>query len=305
MIKIGVMLNTETKVADVVDQARRVQDAGFDAAWGSQIFGLDTLSAFCAVALAVPDLELGTAVIPVYARHPQVMAQQALSVQSASTARLSLGIGLSHQVVVEGLWGYSFDRPARYMGDYLNALVPLLQGEAANFEGEILKAITFGPLSIPTEQTPSLLVAALAPAMLRLAGTQSDGTVTWMTGISTIAEHVAPRLREAAASAGRQDPRVVVALPVSLTNDVARAKELIDAESAIYPTLPSYAAMLEKEGATTASDIGLIGSKEQILDGLGRLEAAGGTELIVGVGGTPEEKRATFDLLGDIARSGR
>jgi len=301
MIRIGALLDTDSSVADVVRQATVIRDAGYATAWATQTFGLDALTALAVVGAQVEDLDLGTAVIPVYPRHPQVMAQQALTVQSTTSGHLSLGIGLSHQVVVEGLWGYSFDRPARYMAEYLAALVPLLAGEKAAVHGEVLKAVTFAPLTIPVEQRPSVLVAALAPAMLRLAGSVADGTVTWMTGISTIESHVAPRLGDAAAAAGRPVPRIVVSLPVSLTEDPARARALIDAESAIYPTLPSYAAMLEKEGATSASDLGLIGSRAQIIDGIGRLESAGGTELIVAVGGTPEEKRATFELLGEVA----
>ena len=305
MIKIGALLNTETTVPEVIQQARVIQDAGFDTAWATQIFGLDALSTLTAVGSALPDLALGTAVIPVYARHPQVMAQQALSVQSASRCSFSLGIGLSHQVVVEGLWGYSFDRPARYMREYLSALLPLLRGEAASLDGEVLKAVTFGPLGIPSTPAPSVLVAALAPAMIRVAGQVADGTVTWMTGISTIGSHVAPRLNEAAAEAGRPAPRIVVSLPISLTENPSRAAELIDAESAIYPTLPSYKAMLEIEGASSASGIGLLGSREQIVDGIGRLAESGGTELIAAIGGTEEEKRATFEFLGELSRSER
>jgi alkanesulfonate monooxygenase SsuD/methylene tetrahydromethanopterin reductase-like flavin-dependent oxidoreductase (luciferase family) len=125
-----------------------------------------------------------------------------------------------------------------------------------------------------------------------------------MTGITTVAEHVAPRLSEAAADAGRPSPRVVVALPLSLTREPARAAELIDAEWAHYPSLPSYKAMLEREGATKASDISLIGSAEQLLDGIGRLAEAGGTELGCILGGTPEEKAETSAFLGSLAARG-
>ncbi len=305
MVKIGTLINSESTVADGVAQVSRIKDAGFDSAWATQIFGNDALTLLAVIGAQVEGIELGTAVVPVYPRHPQVLAQQALTVQSATGGRLSLGIGLSHQIVVEGLWGYSFDRPARYMREYLEALVPLLNGRASSLDGEVLKAITMGPLAIPSVEAPSLLVAALAPAMLALAGSVADGTVTWMTGISTIHSHIAPRLGEAADRAGRGSPRIVVSLPICLTNDPARAAASIDAESAIYPTLPSYRAMLEHEGASSASDIGLIGSEEQILDGIGRLEEAGGTELVAAIGGTPEERTATFELLGGLAGSPR
>ena len=301
MIKIGTVLNTETSVDKVVAEARRIAEAGFASAWATQIFGLDALSTLAVVGASVPELELGTAVIPVYGRHPQVLAQSALTTQSASGGRFTLGIGLSHRLVVEELWGESYDRPASYMAEYLDALVPLLEGQAAMHVGERIKAITMGPLSIEATR-PGLLLAALAPRMLSLAGTIADGTVTWMTGIATVASHVAPLLNEAAAGAGRPAPRIAVALPICLTENPTRAKAMIDEELAIYPTLPAYAAMLEKEGAQSASGIGLIGSAEQIIDGIGRLEAAGGTELLGGVGGTREEREASFELLAQRAR---
>jgi 5,10-methylenetetrahydromethanopterin reductase len=302
-VKIGTVLDTEGSVADVVAQAARIADAGFHSAWSTQIFGLDALATLAVVGASVPGLELGTAVVPVYGRHPQVLAQQAMTTQSASGGRLTLGIGLSHRIVVEGMWGESFDRPASYMAEYLDALVPLLEGRAAAHEGERLKAVTMGPLSIDAPR-PGLLLAALAPRMLSLAGTLADGTVTWMTGITTVASHVAPLLSEAAAAAGRPSPRIAVALPICLTEDPERAAAMIDDELAIYPTLPSYAAMLEKEGAERASSIGLIGSAEQIIDGIGRLGEAGGTELLAGLGGTKAERQATFELLAELSRGG-
>ena len=301
MIKIGMVLNTERSVASAVAQAEKIRAAGFAAAWSTQIFGLDALSTLAVVGASVPELELGTAVVPIYGRHPQVLAQQALTAQAASGGRLTLGIGLSHRIVVEGLWGESYERPASYLAEYLDALLPLLSGEAAMHDGERLKAITMGPLSIESTR-PDVLVAALGDRMLNLAGRLTEGTVTWMTGISTVRDHVAPKITAAADEAGRSAPRIAVALPICLTDNPSRAAALIDEELAIYPTLPSYAAMLEKEGAASASGIGLIGSEELIRDGLGRLEEAGGTELLGGVGGTPEEQDASFELLSRLAR---
>jgi F420-dependent oxidoreductase-like protein len=304
MITISAMFEAPRSVSAMIDQATVFAELGIEAGYASQIFGLDALGALGAVGAAVPELDVGTGVVPVYGRHPQALAQQALTTQSAIAGRLTLGIGLSHQVVVEGLWGMSFDRPARYMAEYLEALVPLLNGERAALDGEVLTAKTYGPLEIDAP-APSLLVAALAPVMLQLAGSTTDGTVTWMTGIPTIASYVSPRLSEAAAEAGRPTPRIVSALPVSLTDQPRRAAEQIDKASAIYPTLPSYRAMLDKEGATSASDIGLIGSAELITDGLGRFEDAGGTELVAAPGGTSSERRATLELLGSLAKGAR
>ena len=238
MIRIGTLIDVEASVADAVAQAAAIKDAGYDSAWANQIFGQDALTLLAVVGASVPDIELGTAVVPVYPRHPQMLAQQALTVQSASGDRLCLGIGLSHQMVVEGLWGYSYDRPGRYMAEYLSALMPMLRGEVAMLDGEVLKSITVGPLDIPATKPPSVVVAALAPYMLKLAGTLTDGTITWMTGIGTIGSHIAPLLGEAAEAAGKPAPRVVVSLPVCLTDDAGRAKDRIDEAFSIYPNLP-------------------------------------------------------------------
>ena len=301
MIRIGTLIDVDKSVADGVAQAAAIRAAGFDSAWANQIFGQDALTLLAVVGAQVPEIELGTAVVPVHPRHPQMLAQQALTVQSATGDRLCLGIGLSHQMVVEGLWGYSYDRPGRYMREYLEALMPMLRGETSMLVGEVIQAITVAPLDIPDTTPPPVLVAALAPYMLKITGELADGTVTWMTGISTIASHVAPRITEAAAAAGRVAPRVVVSLPVCITDDPARAKDDIDSAFSIYPTLPSYAAMLEKEGVERPADISLVGSEEQVRDAVGRLEAAGGTELVAAISGTAAEREATFGFLGSLA----
>ena len=303
MMRIGAGINTSATVEGITAQIGKLADAGFHAAWASQIFGHDALTALAVAGALVPGIELGTGVVPVYPRHPQVMAAQALTVQSATNNRLLLGIGLSHQVMVENCWGMSFDRPARYMKEYLAALMPMLHGEASNLDGEVLKAITFGPLDIPDVKAPPVFVAALAPAMLNLAGTVADGTATWMTGTNTIRTHIAPTIQAAADAAGRPKPRVVVALPVCVTSDPTAAAAAINEDYSFYPSLPSYRAMLDLEGANTAAEIGFIGSSEQIRQQLADLEDAGATDLSAAISGTPDERAATFDLLATIARS--
>lgn len=300
MIRIGTLIDVEKSVAEAVDQAAAIREAGFDSAWANQIFGHDALTLLAVVGAQVPEIELGTAVVPIHPRHPQMLAQQALTVQSATGDRLCLGIGVSHQMVVEGLWGFSYERPGRYMREYLEALMPMLRGETAMVAGEVIQSITVAPLDIPGTTPPPVLVAALAPYMLKITGEIADGTVTWMTGISTIAAHVAPRITEAASAAGRPAPRVVVSLPVCITDEPERARDDINTALSIYPTLPSYAAMLEKEGVERPADISLVGTEEQVADAIGRLEEAGGTELIAAISGTPAEQEATFGFLGSL-----
>jgi F420-dependent oxidoreductase-like protein len=233
-----------------------------------------------------------------------MLAQQALTVQLATANRLILGIGLSHQVVVEGMWGISFDKPARYMKEYLAILLPLLHGEKVSLAGERLTTHTFAPLEVRDVTAPPVLVAALGDTMLKLAGRVADGTVTWMTGISTIESHIAPVIRAAAEKAGRPAPQIGVALPISVTADIDAARALINEEFAIYPNLPSYKAMLDKEGASSPADVALVGDEDAVRASIDKLAAAGATDFVASIVGTKEERDRTFALLSEIARSG-
>ena len=296
-MRVGRMIGVEQGVKSIVSQVIEIEDKGYDHAWGSQIFGADTLTALAVAGAATERVELGTAVVPVYPRHLQMLAQQALTVQSATRDRLLLGIGLSHKMIVENLWGMSYDRPARYMREYLEALMPMLRGEAVSVDGEVVKCTTMSPIEVPDTKAPPVIVAALGETMLKLAGRVADGTTTWMTGINTVAKHIAPTINEAAAEAGRTAPRVVVALPVCVTQDVAGISAQLDELYSFYPNLPSYKAMLDLEGASTVSDIAIVGSREQVLDGIGRLGEAGATDLITGLIGSAEDKAATEEVL--------
>src|SRR5690348_1300816 len=122
------------------EELQRAADDGFASAWMSNIFGLDALTALAVAGSQVPGIELGTAVVPTYPRHPVVLAQQAMTVATAVGGRLVLGIGLSHKIVIEDMYGYSFDKPARHMREYLSILLSLLDGQPADFRGETVRA---------------------------------------------------------------------------------------------------------------------------------------------------------------------
>lgn len=301
-MRLATGIDTDQPIDDVITATKAAHDAGFVRVWSSQIFGADALTVLAAVAREVDGIEFGTGVIPVHPRHPQVLAQQALTVQAISKGRLTLGIGLSHKVVVEGMWGISYAKPASYMREYLSALLPLLRGETVDVHGERITASTFSPVGPKGGSAPRVLLAALAPAMLELAGSQTDGTATWMTGTATLRDYLVPAIRKAASEAGRGEPTVVAALPVVVTKDVATAKERIDKALAIYPTLPSYKAMLDREGAAAASDVALLGSRDQVLDGLGALRDAGVTEFNAAMLGSSDEQAATLEALQAFAK---
>jgi F420-dependent oxidoreductase-like protein len=299
-VRYGLIIDNSRPIAEVTEEVQRMADAGIHTAVTSQIFGYDALTMLAAVGQQVPGIDVATAVVPTYPRHPIMLAAQALTVQAVIGDHLTLGIGLSHQVVIEGVYGLSFDRPGRHMHEYLSALMPLLQGEQVTYEGETLTARTFSPLEIDAP-APGVLVAALGPRMLKMAGELTDGTATWMTGRATIEDHVAPTIGAAAAAAGRPAPRVSVGLPVCVTADVDAAKAKADEVFAIYGTLPSYRAMLDREGAAGPGDVAVVGDAESVAAQIAAFGAAGATELVAAPFGSRAEREATFELIAGLA----
>jgi F420-dependent oxidoreductase-like protein len=279
----------------IVDAARAAADDGFASFWLPQIFGMDALTALAVAGREVPGIELGTAVVPTYPRHPAMLAAQALTTQAIIGGRLALGIGLSHQVVIESMFGLSFDKPARHMREYLEILVPLVHSGSVSFAGETLT----GHVGLDVKgATPfPILVAALGTKMLELAGTVADGTVTWMTGPATIESHIVPTITVAAERAGRPAPRVGVGLPVCVTDDEAAARERAASLFEIYGTLPSYRAMLDREGAGGPSDVALVGDEAAVSAQIERLGAIGATDLVANVFGSSGERDRTRALL--------
>ena len=263
-------------VAQVVAGAKRAEADGFDSFWVPQIFGHDALTALGVVAHEVPRIEIGTSVVPTFPRHPMMLAQQALTVNSIADGRLTLGIGLSHQPVVEGMWGMPFDKPVRHMREYLEAMMPLLETGSGRFAGEVFTSR--GDLTIVDRQRPGVVIAALGEQMLKVAANLADGTLTWCTGPNTLASHTVPTLRAASEAAGRDSSRVIAALPVCVTGDVASAQERASSVFAIYGQLPSYRAMLDREGAAGPADIVIAGSADECRNRIGALAEIGVTD---------------------------
>jgi F420-dependent oxidoreductase-like protein len=285
-------------IDELVKSVAEVRDQGFDSYWLPQIFGIDALTALAVVGREVDTIELGTSVIPTYPRHPIMLASQALTVQATIGDRLALGIGLSHQVVIEQMFGYSFDKPVRHMREYLTVLRSLFDDRNVQFKGELMSAAA--PSTISAEvPAPRVLVAALGTQMLRLAGRLADGTITWMTGPATLAEHTVPTLKSAAAEAGRPDAfRIVTGLPICVTDDVEAARERASKVFAIYGQLPSYRAMLDREGAAGPADVALVGDETTIGDHIKRLEDAGVSDFLAAeFGANDEERSRTRELL--------
>jgi F420-dependent oxidoreductase-like protein len=298
-VRIGVMLDTEQSLDGLVAQVVSLRDAGIGSVWMSQIFGYDCLTALAVVGREVSGIELGTAVVPTYPRHPVMLAGQALTVQAASGGRLTLGVGLSHQLVIENVFGQSFEKPVCHMREYLSILVPVLEGEQVTFAGETLSASTFGPLDIDAP-APDVLVAALGTAMLHIAGRLASGTVTWMTGPATIESHVIPTISAAAAGSGRPEPRIGVGLPVCVTTDEVAARANASEVYAMYGHLPSYRAMLDREGVDGPADVAIIGTATEVRGRIRRLADIGTTDFVGAPFGTPDEVRASVDVMAEL-----
>lgn len=302
-MRIGVLLRESAgpdPIGHLAGQLRAAAADGLASAWLPNIFGVEALTALTAIGREAPGLELGTAVIPTYPRHPAVLAQQARTASLALGGRLTLGIGLSHQVVIENMYGYSYAAPARHMREYLAVLLPLLAGEPAGFSGKTLSAHISVALPPPERRMPVLL-AALAPRMLRLAGEQADGTILWMTGPATVRDYIVPAVTAAATAAGRPAPRVVCQLPVQVTGDPARARADADKAMAVYGRLPSYRAMLDREGAAGPGDVAITGNEEAVAGQIRALAGCGVTDFVAVEYAHGSENERTRALLRELA----
>src|SRR5262245_20677199 len=271
--------------------------------WMGQAFGIDPLTALAVAGREVSGIELATGVVPIQTRHPQAMAAEALTTQGATGGRLTLGIGASHRHTVEGRWGYAFDRPVLHLREYLLALRPLLRGQDPALDGRLVRSA--GAVQTGGMPAPSALVGALGPAMLRVAGELADGTVTGETGPKTLAEHIVPSIRAAAAAADRPAPRVVVCLPICVTEDEAATRARLRERLGPYAKYPSFRAVLDREGVATGADVAVVGDEDAATAAIERLEDAGGTDFAaVETPGSAEEAARTRALLSRLGTAG-
>jgi 5,10-methylenetetrahydromethanopterin reductase len=302
-IGIGDMGGAGADLDGIIAQAKRAEADGFASGWLANLMGIDAVigAAFCA--RETNRLEVGTAVVPTFPRHPHALAQQALTAQAAARGRFALGIGLSHQIVIEGMFGLSFAKPYSHMKEYLAVLAPLIREGTVSHWGEEYRVNA--QVSVPGAKPCPILVAALAPKMLALTGRVADGTITWMTGPKTIRDHTVPRIREAAAAAGRPAPRVVVGLPIAVTKHVDAARTGAAKQFMVYGALPSYRAMLEREGVEGPADVAMVGDESAVGEQLRRLGDAGATDFLAApfpVEGDRDAVARTRALLVRLAR---
>jgi 5,10-methylenetetrahydromethanopterin reductase len=283
-------------VAGVLDHLRTAEEAGFASYWVAQVGLVDALTLLGAHGDTGSPMELGTAVISTWERHPHMLAAQALTTQALVGDRLVVGIGVNHQPHVEQSLRLPWHKPVRHMIDYLAILTDLLesgtashQGEAWSFEGEAAK---------PSPGVPKVMIAALGDQMLKVAGRRTDGTILWCVGPKTIRSHIAPVINDAASAAGRPAPAIVCSIPVWVTDDPEPARAFLASVLANYATLPSYRAMMDIEGVAGLGDLSIVGTEQFVADALGEIATTGATDFTpVPMGGNPDEEARTMAVL--------
>lgn len=285
----------------LVDHAADAEAAGFSSYWLAQLAVPDALTAIALMGARTSSIEIGTAVIPTWPRHPLMLAAQALTTQEAIGGRLVLGIGLAHKSSIEGTLKIPFATPAKHMDEYLSVLLPALTERKVSFTGDIWSAEVASVGGSPVAP-PTVMLAAMGPRMLRLAGERTAGSVLWLSGPKAIETQIKPALDAAAADAGRPTPRIVASVPVCVTSDPDSVKGAVAAILAGYNDLPSYRGVMDAEGAGGPADVSLVGDEATVRAGLDAFAEAGATEFsALEFFTTPDEATATRALLQEVA----
>lgn len=271
----------------LVERIAQAEADGFPSIWLANIFSLDALTVLALAGERTSKVELGTAVIPTYPRHPHALAQQAATVNAACNGRLALGLGRSHKLVIEDMFGIPYDRPITHMREYLTIVRDLTRSGKCAVDGAMYKVNA--SLSVTGSGAFPILIGALMPKMLELCGELCDGTLTWMSGPRHIEQNIVPVLRDTAKRAGRPQPRVIASLPISVTAAADRAKEFAAKAFEIYGMLPVYRACLDAEGVAGPADLALAGDEATVRAGLQRLAAAGATDFYGAIFPTPDD----------------
>jgi F420-dependent oxidoreductase-like protein len=301
---IGDVSGRRTGVAELLAAARDAEDRGFATGWVPHIpWSLDGLTALALAGQVTSRIELGTAVMPTYPRHPLAMAQQALSTQAATDGRLVLGIGPSHPVVIEAMHGLTYETPVRHTREYVEVLRAAFAGTGnVEHHGEFFDFSSM--IEVPGATPAPILVAALAPLMLKMAGEVADGTITYWANERALSDHVVPRITRSADRAGRPAPRVVVGLPIGVCRDPDAGRERAARLFGAYNAIPTYQRIMARGGDDPPEAVAVIGSEAQVRARLRAYEDAGATDLCAAPLGLDDDFDAsvarTLDLLADL-----
>jgi F420-dependent oxidoreductase-like protein len=289
-------------LSQLVEHAADAERAGFASYWVAQLAVPDALTAIATMGASTSTIEIGTAVIPTWPRHPLMLAAQALTVQEAIGNRLALGIGLAHKSSVEETLKIPFATPAKHMDEYLSVLLPAMQDRRVSFTGDIWSAEVEAVGGAPGAEAPTVLLAAMGPRMLRLAGARTAGSILWLSGPKAIETQIKPALDAAASDAGRPAPRIVASVPVCVTSKPDQVREVIASLLEGYNDLPSYRGVMDAEGAAGPADVSLVGSEDEVRAGLDAFAESGATDFAALEFFTDaDEIAATRGLLEDVA----
>ncbi|MFD6337099.1 LLM class F420-dependent oxidoreductase [Streptomyces sp. NPDC060131] len=304
---VGVALNAtgpDNQIDATVRLAQEAATAGLRSAWFGQTLGADSPQLAAIVGREVPGLQVGTSAIPVFGRHPLIVAGQALTAQAATHGRYHLGLALGSKLVAEGAFGIPFERPVARLREFLTALRQLTETGTAEFRGELLTANTPLPARVPgAEAGVPLLVAAMGPQALRASGELADGILPYLAGPRALAEHIVPAVTTAAEAAGRPAPRIVALVYGVVTDDVDAVRAKATEQLAFYEQIPSYARVIELSGGERAADVAVIGDEATVAAEVQRYRDAGATEVVFAgtdIAGEADRRR-TWALLGDLA----
>ncbi len=287
-MRVGVMIGPERgdalrKLTRMLKDVEWAENAGLDTAWIPQIpTDFDALITVALMGMHTTRIELGTAVVPLQAQHPIALARQALSAQAAAGGRLALGLGPSHHWIVQDMLGLPYERPAGFTRDYLDVLDSALRGPGP-VDVENKTFTVHNPLDLGPVAPVPVLIAALGPVMLALAGERADGTVLWMADERAVSEHVVPRITKAAEAAGRPAPRIVAGIPVCLClpAEVDAARERANRILGEAEISPNYQRLLDYGDAKDIGDLCAAGDETAILARLRKFADAGVTDLSV------------------------
>ncbi|WP_405902236.1 TIGR03564 family F420-dependent LLM class oxidoreductase [Streptomyces sp. NBC_00656] len=307
---VGVALSatgSDNQIDATVRLAREAAAAGLRSAWFGQTFGADSPQLAAIVGREVPDLQVGTSAIPVFGRHPLLVAGQAQTAQAATHGRYHLGLALGTKPLTEAAFGIPYERPIARLREFLTALRQLTETGNADFHGELLTARTPLPARVPgAEGGVPLLVAAMGPQALRVSGELADGILPYLAGPRALAEHIVPAVTAAAEAAGRPAPRIVTLVHGVVTATPDAARRTATEQLAFYEQFPSYARAVELSGARRAGDVAVIGDERTVAAEVRRYRDAGATEVVFA--GTDlageADRRRTWELLGELAGGG-
>jgi F420-dependent oxidoreductase-like protein len=306
-VKIGLTGGAAT-VDKMIEQAQRAEADGFTSLWFASTVGGDPLTAIAVAGRATTSIELGTAVLQTYPCHPLLQANRAASVVAAmGRPGFTLGIGPSHESIIVHVLGMSYDHPGSNTEEYATIVTGLLRGETVDFDGQDWTTHSAGRMTPVSHDIP-VLISALGPRLLRIAGAIADGTVLWMAPLRAIGDHIAPKIHAAAQAANRPAPRIVAGLPVAVHDDVAEARAAQAAYASAYADMPNYQRVLELGGAQTPGDAAIVGDEATVTRQLQSLLDAGATDIWAAIFPVGDDasgsRRRTRALLQELAAQG-